>query len=275
MRSEQVTRFVNGSVFTGVRERPWVEAVALRGSRVAVVGSLADVVEQTPDAVEVDLDGRTLLPGLIDAHNHFLATGESLAAISLQQLRPTTKQQLLDIVREAALNTPAGDEITLSGLDPAKLGGGLPTRWELDEAAPQHRVVAYHVSGHGVLVNSRVLAEVELDDFAADPGRWLVLAGRSGTVEWTVHGRRDAARHPERGGYRCAWTELPRKCVGCATCVRGRACSTRVPCGGADDGVRCPGDCPRDVCVFVGRRRCEVVDPNGVHAAVSSACPVR
>ncbi len=169
MRNEQVTRFVNGAVFTGVRERPWVEALALRGSRVAAVGSLTDVVEQTPDALEVDLGGRTLLPGLIDAHNHFLATGESLAAVPLQQLRPTSKQQLLDIVREAALNAPAGDEVTLSGLDPAKLGGGPPTRWELDEVAPQHRVVAYHVSGHGVLVNSRVLAEVQLDDFAADP----------------------------------------------------------------------------------------------------------
>ena len=167
--------------------------------------------------------GRTLLPGLIDAHNHFLATGESLAAISLQQLRPTSKQQLLDIIPQAALNTSTGDEITLSGFDPAKLGEGSPTRWELDEVAPQHRVVAYHVSGHGVLVNSRGAGR-RPDSMTSppDPDGGSYSRDEQGRLNGLCMDCGNAARHPERSRYRCAWTELPRERVRRATYVRGR-----------------------------------------------------
>ena len=163
------TRFVNGSVFTGDHTKPWVDAVVIDGSRVGLAGGRAEVNDYAPHATEVDLEGRTLLPGLIDAHNHFLATGESLAHISLQQLGRTTKSKLLARVRQAATELPSGEAIALAGLDPAKLTDGPPTRWELDVAAPHHRVVAYHISGHGVLVNSPVFAASGLSDFAADP----------------------------------------------------------------------------------------------------------
>jgi len=162
-------RFINGAVFTGLRARPWADSVLLVGTRVGLVGSRAEVTDFSPNAVEVDLAGRTLLPGLIDAHNHFLGTGESLALIGLQDFRPTSKAALLDCVTAATADTAKGEVISLAGFDPAKLTDGSPTRWDFDKVAPEHRVVAYHVSGHGVLVSSAVLADFGVDESTADP----------------------------------------------------------------------------------------------------------
>jgi predicted amidohydrolase YtcJ len=166
-------RYVNGSVFTGLRERPWVEAVAVSDGRIVGSGSRAEVTEATPGAEEIDLGGRTLLPGLIDAHNHFLATGEMLGSISLQQLKPSSKQQLLDIVATAVSETD-DDPIHLAGLDPAKLDGGAPNRWELDAVSQGRAVFVQHVSGHGVLVNSTVLERTQVGERTQDPaGGWF------------------------------------------------------------------------------------------------------
>ena len=162
-------RLINGAVFTGLRARPWADSLVLDGARVSLVGGRKELSDASPGAVEVDLAGRTLLPGLIDAHNHFLGTGESLTFIGLQDIRPTSKAALLDCVAAAAVDTPKDEVIALAGFDPAKLTDGSPTRWDFDKVAPAHRVVAYHVSGHGVLVSSAVLSDFGVDESTTDP----------------------------------------------------------------------------------------------------------
>jgi len=99
---QRVRVFANGTVFTGVRERPWVEAVAICGADVLGAGSLADLREAWPGAEDVDLAGGTLLPGLIDAHNHFLSTGESLASLDLRYPAVDSPDALLRVARDAA-----------------------------------------------------------------------------------------------------------------------------------------------------------------------------
>ncbi len=73
------------------------------------------------------------------------------------------------MVRLASAAVP-GAILTATGFDQGKYPGGrYPTRWELDRAAPANPVMLFHVSGHHVLVNSRVLADAGLDDDALDP----------------------------------------------------------------------------------------------------------
>ena len=67
-----------GRVFTAAAGPPWVAALAIRGDRIAAVGSQDELLTRFPGARRVDVEGRTVVPGLIDAHNHYLATGESL-----------------------------------------------------------------------------------------------------------------------------------------------------------------------------------------------------
>jgi predicted amidohydrolase YtcJ len=170
---QRVQIFGNGVVFTGVRDHPWAQAVAVRGADVLGVGDLADLREVWPDAEEVDLAGGTLLPGLIDAHNHFLGTGESLASLDLRYPVVDSAEALLRVARDAAAAAAPGETIVGFGFDNGKYQ--LPTLAELDAACGDHPLRFFHTSGHNVLVNSLVLARAGIDDQAPDPvgGRFV------------------------------------------------------------------------------------------------------
>lgn len=171
--AEQMKIFGNGAVFTGVRAQPWVEAVAVRGADVLGVGDLADLREAWPDAEDVDLAGGTLLPGFIDAHNHFLSTGESLASLDLRYPGVDSPDALLRVARNAAAAAAPGETLVGFGFDNAKYP--LPTLTELDAACGDHPLRFFHTSGHNVLVNSLVLARAGVDDQTPDPvgGRFV------------------------------------------------------------------------------------------------------
>ena len=111
------------------------------------------------------------MPGFIDAHNHFLATGESLAAINARFPGCANVEQLLADLAAAAEFTPPGQWISAFGFDDAKYPSTL-TRWDLDAASVDHPIRVYHVSGHHVFVNSTALAMRGIDERdSGPPGR--------------------------------------------------------------------------------------------------------
>ena len=182
-----VTRFVNGSIFTADRRRSdvWAESVVVENDRIVAVGRVSDLATAYPAATVFDLAGRTLLPGLIDAHNHFLSTGESLASIDARSLDRTNREFLYEKLRAAATTAPAGSTITAYGLDPDKFVDGAIDRWELDRVLPEHRVLIYHVSGHGAVANSAVLTAAGIDRDTVDPaGGWFVRNDAGTPTGW-------------------------------------------------------------------------------------------
>ena len=71
--------FFNAKVFTGVPEHPYAEAVAIRGDKIVAVGNLPEVLHAaSPAAEKIDLQGKSLLPGLIDSHVHPIMAGLTL-----------------------------------------------------------------------------------------------------------------------------------------------------------------------------------------------------
>ncbi len=63
----------NAHIYTVDPARPWAEAVACAGGRIVVVGSNQEILELAgPDTVQIDARGKLVLPGLTDAHVHFL-----------------------------------------------------------------------------------------------------------------------------------------------------------------------------------------------------------
>jgi predicted amidohydrolase YtcJ len=162
-------RLANGRVFTGDRTEPWADAVAVADGLVVRCGTIDEVRQALPRAAEIDLEGRTLLPGLIDAHNHFIATGESLASVDVRAPGVMTRFALIDRLAKAADRAGPDELVIAFGLDHAKYQDGLPTRADLDMITTDRRLVVYHVSGHGALVNSAVLIAAGIDEFSADP----------------------------------------------------------------------------------------------------------
>lgn len=160
--------FFNGRVYTTDVNARRASAVAVDRGRIVAVGDDDEVVGGFPEAEPLDLGGRTVLPGFIDAHNHFLATGESLASVDVRYPAVASVDDLVKVIAEAASETPKGEWVRAFGFDHAKYERA-PNRWDLDRATVDHPVAVMHVSGHHVLVNSVSLGLRGLGDDTPDP----------------------------------------------------------------------------------------------------------
>lgn len=162
--------FAGGMIRTMDPAVPRAEAVAVEGSRIAAVGSFEDVRSRMGRAEQIDLRGRLLLPGFIDAHNHYLATGESMASVDVRYPMVGSIEKLVRAIAATAEKTPPGQWIRAWGFDHAKYGERrAPSRRDLDGATTRHPVAVSHISGHYVLVNSMALSLRRIDEFAPDP----------------------------------------------------------------------------------------------------------
>jgi hypothetical protein len=161
--------WTGGRIFTG---RRFAEAILIDGGSVVAVGSEVDVRRSAPTGAEaVPLEGRVVIPGLIDAHLHL----ESLARLSLSLDLTGVRDldDLLERVREWAAAHPEG-VVHGRGLDVERsLRGRWPARTDLDRAVRDRPVILRHVSGHAAVGNGSALsaASVESRSSAEDHGR--------------------------------------------------------------------------------------------------------
>lgn len=167
--------FVNGTVRT-LAEPPapeTAEAVLVRNGRVQSIGAYSILRERAEaDARDVDLGGATLLPGFIESHNHFLSSGQAFAQVDLRADRCGSIPELQRLLRERADLTPAGEWVIGRGYDQTLLAENRhPTRADLDVASPDHPIVIYHISYHGLVANSLALQRAGVDANTPDrPG---------------------------------------------------------------------------------------------------------
>jgi len=110
------------------------------------------------------MQGRTVMPGLIDAHSHFPSNG--LVSVGLDLSSPpigdiANTEQLLQAISKAARQQSSSRWLIGFNYDDASLAEGKhPTRQQLDKAAPDHAVYLWHRSGHMGVANSRALQEL-------------------------------------------------------------------------------------------------------------------
>ncbi|MEO6457508.1 MAG: amidohydrolase family protein, partial [Chloroflexia bacterium] len=109
--STQTTLFTNGRIYT--MDRPWpAEAMAVRHGRIVAVGTSREL-SGASGARTIDLGGRTVIPGLIDAHIHFLSYARSLNKVILERVR--SKEEALRMVAEKARELGPGRWIVGGG----------------------------------------------------------------------------------------------------------------------------------------------------------------
>jgi predicted amidohydrolase YtcJ len=165
--------FVNGTVITMDDSNPMAEAISIREGVIERVGRSEEILATIDDDTDVvDLRGRALLPGFIDAHGHFPGSGQVVFSADLQS-PPIgdieTIDGLLARLREHAANRPEG-WITGFGYDDTLLAEGRhPTREDLDRVSADRPIAISHVSGHLAVVNSAGLAALNMDSSTADP----------------------------------------------------------------------------------------------------------
>lgn len=160
------TLYTHATVFTA--DGADAEAFVVEGERFLHVGTEESARRAAgPGAVEVDLAGGFVLPGVIDAHTHLLMTGQSLQKVALRDAADLAEIQAR--LRRAAEQAPDAPRILGAGWLYSALDGAAPTRQLLDEAVPDRPVYLDANDLHSVWVNTAALAELGIDDTTPDP----------------------------------------------------------------------------------------------------------
>lgn len=155
---------------------PGSDSVAVCRGSIAAHGPFAELKPLVgPRTHLIKLAGRTVAPGLIDSHLHFLAAAAALTGISVQRCR--TVGDLLGDLRLAAGRTPPGNWLRAFGCDEAlMLEKRGPTRAELDQSLPKNPLRLRHQTLHASWLNSRAIAVLGLEapGFTPPPGGSLI-----------------------------------------------------------------------------------------------------
>ncbi len=147
----------------------------MRDGRIVYLGPDAGVERfRGPRTRVVDLAGRTVTPGLIDAHSHLLGLGRALAQVDLTAA--PTYDEVVRRVREAAAKVAPGTWVYGRGWDQNLWPGQqFPSHEPLSAAVPNHPVLLERVDGHAALVNAQAMRILGLGTATKDPdgGRFL------------------------------------------------------------------------------------------------------
>lgn len=164
---------LNGKVITVDPRETVAQAVGVRLGRIVIVGSNRDVEKLTGKGTTiVDLEDKTVVPGLIDSHCHMLSTGaEMISDVDLSE--ETGVKSIADLkkrIAQKAAETPKGEWVIGTKEDDSKLKEKRhPTRRELDEATPDHPVLVATVGGHFYIANSKALEKGKVTKETPDP----------------------------------------------------------------------------------------------------------
>ncbi|MCX6621859.1 MAG: amidohydrolase family protein [Acidobacteria bacterium] len=159
----------NANILTMDSRNPSAEAVAISDGRFLFVGSHSDVRNAARAAArQVDLGGRTVVPGFIDAHTHPSYSGLRHLRWVDSDLRSIAAIQ--KALAERAARTKPGEWVLAFKYDDTKTSDGRRLRkQDLDAAAPNHPVYVEHRGGHTAYVNSLALQKAGLTDASPDP----------------------------------------------------------------------------------------------------------
>ena len=147
--------FKNGPIVTMSDRQGIAEAVAIRGDSVLAVGSEKEIAQRIGARTQViDLAGRSLSPGLIDAHSHAIAFGHmETKFVIVRPPKINSFETLGQALAAAAAKKPKGEWIVARGFNEFK-EGRFPRRQELDEYVPNHPVLAIHWGGQFGVANT-------------------------------------------------------------------------------------------------------------------------
>jgi predicted amidohydrolase YtcJ len=168
----------NGRVYTLDQADSVVDTLVVRDGRIAFAGRRGEVNVPASEPV-VDLGGRAVLPGLVDAHGHlmYLARGR----LTLNATGVTSEEAIARMVAAAAARAAAGDWLGGRGWDQNLWPGrAFPSRASLDRAAPRNPVVLVRIDGHASWCNSAALQAAGITRETRDPTGGIVVKDAGG-----------------------------------------------------------------------------------------------
>ena len=171
--------YLNGTVLTMDSESRIAEAVSVRDGVIEAVGGSEAMLAMVTDSTQlVDLRGRTLMPGFVDAHGHFPGSGQTVFSVDLNSPPigdVTDIEQLLARLSDFAMKRTDGWAVGHGYDDTLLRERRHPTRDDLDRVSQDRPVAIVHVSGHLVVVNTAALEVLGIDESTPDPEGGVIV----------------------------------------------------------------------------------------------------
>jgi predicted amidohydrolase YtcJ len=148
--------FINGNIYTVNEKQPTAEAVLTEGDRIVFVGSSEEVMKRTDDSTEViDLKGKFMMPGINDAHLHFVSGGFYTMGINLRPARSINefRKILADYAKKHPGKWITGGRWDHENWDIKK----LPSQEDIDDITGNTPVFVKRMDGHMGIANSKAL----------------------------------------------------------------------------------------------------------------------
>jgi len=205
---------LNGKIVTVDDRESIAEAVAVKFGKILAVGSndvIKGLIGEETDVI--DLKGRTVIPGLIDSHCHMISTGITMMMDIVDLSEEAGVKSIGDIkakIAEKAKKTPKGEWIIGVQEDDSKLAEKRhPTKWELDEAAPDHPVIISTIGEHFYIANIKAFEKAGVTHNTPDPvGGMFDRDPETGELTGGIHEKAKEILMPERFGGREPSKEL-------------------------------------------------------------------
>jgi predicted amidohydrolase YtcJ len=152
-----------GTIYTVDTTQSTVEAVAAKDDRILFAGNLEEAEKYRTEQTQlIDLEGKTMTPGLIEGHGHFMGLGYN--ELDLDLMNTTSYQQIVDAVAEKVKSAQPGEWITGRGWHQSKWDSmpgetvkGFQTHDLLSSVSPDNPVYLRHASGHAGFANAKAM----------------------------------------------------------------------------------------------------------------------
>ncbi len=175
-----------GAIITINSNQPYVEAVGIKGDKIASVGTLEDVKLEMGDNCEfIDLKGNTLLPGFIDCHLHPMGYISHILNPDLTNVKSI--KELQDLLKVESGKREEDEFIIAYNFSEEKFDDPkLPNRWDLDEVCPNHSVFILRYDCHIGIANTKALNLVELDKHSSVPEGGEIRKDKHGNLTGVI-----------------------------------------------------------------------------------------
>ncbi len=172
--------FYNGLMYTQDKSYPRATALAVQGERILAVGNDQDLrsAVKRPEQL-INLDGRLVLPGLVDSHFHYYDWALSRQQLALSNV--SSLGNLQDKLTTAASSLPSGKWILGQGWNETRWPDpSMPTRTDLDDLTPNHPTILWRSDMHVALVNSLALRAARITAQTPNPPEGVIDRDEAG-----------------------------------------------------------------------------------------------
>ncbi len=176
--AKETTIYINARIYTASDDQPTADAMVVSDGKILAIGNRRDVMRHMHEgATQVNMEGLTILPGLIDAHAHMSGLG-ALDAGVIDLAGTTSYDEVIELVRAQAVAVPRGTWIIGRGWDHESWSSKqMPTHKRLSDAVPDHPVWLSRVDGHAGLANTAAMEAAGVSRETESPEGGDILRG--------------------------------------------------------------------------------------------------